>query len=71
MNANKGVANLLAIIQQLTANINAAKNDIIIFENQLVAAQEANNDCNNKIFQLSNTRTKIQNAIKDRQDKIA
>lgn len=71
LNANKAVANLISIIQQLTANVNAAKNDITLLENQLAAADAANNDCNNKIYDLSNTRTKIQNAIKDRQDKIS
>lgn len=28
LNANKAVANLISIIQQLTANVNAARNDI-------------------------------------------
>jgi chromosome segregation ATPase len=70
LNANKAVANLISIIQQLTANVNAAKNDATLLQNQLNAADSSNNDCNNKIFDLSNTRTKIQNAIKDRQDKI-
>jgi hypothetical protein len=67
LNANKAVANLISIIQQLTANVNAARNDLNNFQDQLAAAQNANNDCNNKIYDLSNTRTKIQNAIKDRQ----
>ncbi len=70
LNANKAVANLISIIQQLTANVNAAKNDIGVLQNQLSSAEAANNDCNNKIYDLSNTRTKIQNAIKDRQDRI-
>lgn len=30
ISANKAVANLLAIIQQLTANVNAAKADILV-----------------------------------------
>lgn len=30
LNANKAVANLISIIQQLTANVNAAKNDISV-----------------------------------------
>ena len=68
--ANKAVANLLAIIQQLTANVNAAKADIIILEKNLAEAEAANNACNDEIFKLSNTRAKIQNAIKSRQDKI-
>lgn len=70
LNANKAVANLISIIQQLTANVNAAKNDIGVLQSQLTAAEGANIDCNNKIYDLSNTRTKIQNAIKDRQDRI-
>lgn len=64
--ANKAVANLLAIIQQLTANVNAAKADIIILEKNLAEAEAANNACNDEIFKLSNTRTKIENAIKSR-----
>ena len=36
--ANKAVANLLAIIQQLTANVNAAKTDIILLEKILLEA---------------------------------
>lgn len=67
LNANKAVANLISIIQQLTANVNAAKNDLTTFQDQLTASQNANNDCNNKIYDLSNSRTKILNAIKDRQ----
>lgn len=70
LNANKGVANLIAIIQQLTANVNAGNNDVKILQNQFKDADYANNDCNGKIYDLSNTRTKIQNAIKDRQEKI-
>jgi len=70
LNANKAVANLISIIQQLTANVNAAKNDIGVLENQLKDANNANNECNDRIYDLANNRTKIQNAIKDRQDKI-
>ena len=70
ISANKGVANLLAIIQQLTANVNAAKADIVVLEKALNEAEAANNQCNTRIFQLTNTRTKIENAIKSRQDKI-
>ena len=36
--ANKAVANLLAIIQQLTANVNAAKADIVLLEKILAEA---------------------------------
>lgn len=68
--ANKAVANLLAIIQQLTANVNAAQADIVVLEQALKEAEAANNECNSRIFQLTNTRTKIENAIKSRQDKI-
>lgn len=71
LNANKAVANLISIIQQLTANVNAAKNDATVLQDQLKTADNANNDCNNKIYDLSNTRTKIQNAIKDRQNRIS
>lgn len=35
LNANKAVANLVAIIQQLTANVNAAQNDIGLLEQAL------------------------------------
>lgn len=35
LNANKAVANLVSIIQQLTANINAARNDIPLLEQAL------------------------------------
>lgn len=70
LNANKAVGNLISIIQQLTANVNAAKNDLNTFQDQLTASQNVNNDCNNKIYDFSNTRTKILNAIKDIQDKI-
>lgn len=71
LNANKAVANLIAIIQQLTANVNAAKNDIGILEQQLRDAENANNQCNDQIYDLANNRTKVQNAIKDRQDRIS
>ena len=70
INANKAVANLLAIIQQLTANVNAAKADVIALEKVLAAAQAENNACNEKIFGFANTRTKIENAINSRVDKI-
>lgn len=70
LNANKGVANLISIIQQLTANVNAAKNDIGTLDNLFKTAESNYNECNGRIYDLSNTRTKIQNAIKDRQDKI-
>ena len=42
--ANKAVANLLAIIQQLTANVNAAKADLSVLEaalNQAINEQRA------------------------------
>lgn len=71
LTANKAVANLLAIIQQLTANVNSAKADILVLEKKLADADQANNACNNEVFRLVNTRTKIENAIKTRQDKIA
>ena len=48
--ANKAVANLLAIIQQLTANVNAAKADIVVLEQALKEAEGANNQCNSRIF---------------------
>lgn len=70
LNANKAVANLIAIIQQLTANVNAAKADIVTLETHLMEAEQANNDCNNKIYELANSRTKIENAIRDRQNFI-
>lgn len=70
LNANKAVNNLITIIQRLTANVNAAKNDIPTFEEQLRNAQAANNNCNNRVYDLANNATKVQNAIKDRQDKI-
>lgn len=41
-----------------------------LLQDQLKNADNSNNDCNNKIYDLSNTRTKIQNAIKDRQSRI-
>lgn len=71
LNANKAVSNLVAIIQRLTANVNSAKTDIAQFESNLKNAQAANNDCNNKVYDLANNATKVQNAIKDRQDRIA
>ncbi len=37
LNANKAVGNLISIVQQLTANVNAAKNDLNIFQDQLTA----------------------------------
>ena len=50
--------------------MNAAKADIVVLEQALAKAEGANNACNDEIFKLSNTRAKIQNAIKSRQDKI-
>lgn len=70
LNANKAVANLLAIIQQLTANVNAAKADIVLLERKLVDAEVASEECNGEVFSLTNTRTKIENAIKARKDKV-
>jgi chromosome segregation ATPase len=70
LNANKAVANLLAIIQQLTANVNAAKADIVLLERKLVDAEVASEECNGEVFSITNTRTKIENAIKARKDKI-
>ena len=61
---------MLAIIQQLTANVNAAKADIVLLEKVLADAEAANNACNDEIFKLSNTRTKIENAINSRTAKI-
>lgn len=43
LNANKAVANLIAIIQQLTANINTAKSDISTVEKSLASLDSANN----------------------------
>ena len=71
LNANKAVANLIAIIQQLTANVNAAKADIVILEDNLAKAEAANTACNNLIYDLANARTKIENAIRDRQNMIS
>lgn len=54
----------------MTANVNAAKNDIVTLEQALKDAENANNACNNEIFGLADTRAKIENAIADKQNKI-
>ena len=54
----------------MTANVNAAKADIVLLEKVLADAEAANNACNDEIFKLSNTRTKIENAINTRVAKI-
>lgn len=46
LNANKAVANLISIIQQLTANVNAARNDIGLLEDALNTAELNYNNCN-------------------------
>ncbi len=71
LNANKAVANLIAIIQQLTANVNAAKNDVGIVQKSISNLQITNDECNSKVYDLSNTRSKIQAAITDKQAKVA
>lgn len=70
LNANKAVANLIAIIQQLTANVNAARIDIQTLEQVLKDAELAYNNCNQEVFTLADTRARIENAIADRQAKL-
>lgn len=45
INANKQVANIISIVQKLTANVNAAKNDLTILTNLLNDAENANAEC--------------------------
>lgn len=70
INANKAVANLVAIIQQLTANVNAARNDIPLLERELADREVAYTECTNEIFGMTDTRTRIENAIATRTDRI-
>lgn len=66
INANKAVANLITIIQRLTANVNAARSDIITLEGLLRNAENANTACNEEIYNFANTRAKIDNAVADK-----
>lgn len=69
--ANKAVANLVSIVQRLTANVNAATNDLTVLTNLLSQAESANQACEGVIYDLSNTKAKIENAIADRETTIA
>ena len=71
ISANKAVANLVAIVRKLTANVNAATNDLQVLTNLLADADAANAECEGIIFDLSNTKAKIENAIADRETTIA
>ena len=71
INANKQVANLISIVQKLTANVNAARNDLTTLSDLLAEAENANAGCEAVIFDLQNTKAKIQNAIADREASIA
>ena len=55
INANKAVANLIAIVQRLTANVNAATNDVTVLTGILADAEAAYNACQNQVFDLANT----------------
>ena len=70
LNSNKAVANLISLIQQLTANVNAARNDITLLEQALNTAELAYNQCNQEVFTLADTRARIENAISDRQGRL-
>lgn len=45
INANKAIANLVSIVQRLTANVNAAQSDILTLEAILRNTQNVNNAC--------------------------
>lgn len=61
---------MVAIIQQLTANVNAARNDIPLLERELQDKEIAYSECTNEIYGMTDTRTRIENAIATREDKI-
>lgn len=70
LNANKAVANLIAIIQQLTANVNAAQNDLPTYEQAHKDAVSNYDSCNAEVYNFADQKARIENAIKDRQDSI-
>lgn len=45
INANKAVANLVSIVRRLTANVNAATNDLTVLTQILADAEQANANC--------------------------
>lgn len=70
INANKAVANLITIIQRLTANVNAARSDIVTLQGLLRKATDANTACNEEIYNFANTRAKIDNAVADKENAL-
>ncbi len=70
MNANKAIANLLDIIEQLTANTNAAKADIPAFDGEVKNALAAQRAVQAKIITAENQRTRLNTAINNLNDNI-
>lgn len=70
MNANKAIANLLDIIEQLTANTNAAKADIPAFDGEVKNAVAAQRTVQAKIITAENQRTRLNTAINNLNDNI-
>ena len=58
-NANKAVANLIAIVQRLTANVNAATNDMTVLTQFLADTEATYNACQEEVFDLANVKAKI------------
>ena len=70
LNANKAIANLLDIIEQLTANANAAKADIPSFDADVKNAVAAQRIVQTKILNAENQRTRLNTAINNLNDNI-
>jgi hypothetical protein len=70
LNANKAIANLLDIIEQLTANANAAKADIPSFDAEVKNAVAAQRIVQAKILTAENQRTRLNTAINNLNDNI-
>ena len=70
-NANKGVANLVSIVQKLTANVNAGKETIASLQSSLQKSVVDSRSCLLTVSELQDTDAKINNAVADKNNKKA
>lgn len=70
MNANKAIANLLKIVDQLKANVNAAKSDTEILENELNNAVSYQKNTQAKIISAENKISRLKQAINNLNGKV-
>lgn len=69
-NANKAIANLIFIIQNLNANLNEAKTNLNLETNRFQYMKESAFNCSEAVYALEDKLAKIKNAVDDRGIKI-